>query len=77
MVAAFLVQLLVAIVLMVASYMLMPKPKPPKPEAAKQQDDPVAEAGIARPKVWGTLIMKELNCFWFGDKRFHEYEVKA
>lgn len=77
MVAQFLIQILIAVVMMIASYMLMPKPKAPKPDAAKQMDDPVAEAGIPRPKVWGTLIMKELNCLWFGDKRMHEYEVKA
>lgn len=63
--------------LTVASYLLMPKPKAPKPDAAKQMDDPVAEAGIERPVVWGTMIVKELNCLWFGDKLMHEYQVKV
>jgi hypothetical protein len=76
-VAAIIIQLLIAVVMMIVSYMLMPKPKTPKPEAAKQMDDPVAEAGIERPKIWGTLIVKELNCLWFGDKFLHEYTIKA
>lgn len=63
--------------MMVISYALAPKPKQPKPEAAKQMDDPVAEAGIERPVLFGTMIMKQLNVLWFGDKRMHEYEVKA
>jgi preprotein translocase subunit YajC len=74
---AFLATLLIAVVMMVVSYVLMPKPKAPKPEAAKQMDDPIAEAGKERPVIFGTGIVKELNCLWFGDKRMHEYEVKA
>jgi preprotein translocase subunit YajC len=73
----FLITLLVAVVMLIVSYILMPKPKAPKPQAAQQMDNPVAEAGIERPVIWGTGIIKELNCLWFGDKRLHEYEIKA
>ena len=74
---AFLVTLLVAIALAVISYAITPRPKAPKPEAAKQLEDPVAEAGIERPVPFGTLMVTQLNVLWFGDKGMREYTVKA
>ncbi len=73
----FLVALLVAVALSIISYAITPRPKAPKPEAAKQLEDPVAEAGIERPVPFGTIIVTQLNVLWFGDKSMREYQVKA
>lgn len=71
------VALLISVAISVVSYLLAPKPKMPKPEAAKEMDNPVAEAGIERPVVFGTMMIKSPNCLWFGDKFMHSYKIKS
>ena len=73
---SFLIQLVVALVLAVISYMLAPKPKQPTPAAASDMDDPTAEAGIPIPVVFGTVTIKSPNCLYFGDKRINTYKVE-
>lgn len=74
---AFLYQVLIAVVLAVAAYMLAPKPKTPKPEAAKDMDLPTSEAGRPLPVVFGTVTVKGLNVLWYGDRLIKEYDVNA
>lgn len=74
---AWFLALLVGLALNVLSYLILPKPKAPKPEAAKDQDNPVAEAGIPVKVIFGTITVKGLNTLWYGDKNKAEYEVKA
>jgi hypothetical protein len=57
--------------------LLTPKVKTPKPEAAKDLEDPTAEAGRPIPVVFGTITVKGLNVLWFGDKKHITYKVKA
>lgn len=71
------IPLLVALVINVVSYMMMPKPKAPKPAAARDMDDPTAEAGRPFPVVFGTVTVKGLNVIWHGEKRVRTYQVKA
>jgi len=71
------IPLLISLALNIAAYLLMPKPKGPKPEAARDMDNPTAEAGREIPVVFGTLTVKGLNCLWFGDKSIRTYKVKA
>lgn len=66
-----------AVALVALSLILMPKPKAPKPDIAKDLDDPTAEAGKPIPVVFGTITVKGLNCLWFGDKSMVTYKVKA
>ena len=73
----FLLTLLIAIALNVVSYLLAPKPKTSKPEAAKEMEDPVAEAGMEIPVVFGTLTKKGPNILWFGDKSMRTYKIDA
>jgi hypothetical protein len=75
--APWVIQLLVSVVLMVVAYVIMPKPKQPKPEAAKDFEAPTADAGRPIPVVFGTVTVKGINCLWYGDKRVREYKVKA
>ena len=69
--------ILIGLALMVVAYLIMPKPKPPKPPEVKDMDDPVAEAGKPIPVVFGTLTIKGLNVLWFGDKGYVISKVKA
>lgn len=59
------------------SLLLAPKIKTPKPEAAKDLEDPTAEAGRPIPVVFGTLTVKGLNLLWYGEKSQHTYKKKA
>lgn len=69
--------LLIGIVLNVIAYLLMPRPKQPKPEAARDMEDPTAEAGQPVAVVFGTMQMRGINLVWFGQKRSHEYTVST
>ena len=66
-----------AIALSVVNYLLRPKIKTPKPDAAKDLEDPVAEAGKPIPVVFGTITVKGLNVLWFGEKSQKTVKVKA
>lgn len=68
--------LLVALALNVVAYLIMPKPKTSKPEAAKDMDAPTADAGRPVPVVFGTITVKGLNVLWYGDKSTRAYTIK-
>lgn len=63
----FLVQLAIAIVLAVISYALMPKPKPPKQDAASDLEAPTADAGRPIPVIFGDVTIKSPNCLGYWD----------
>lgn len=75
--AAFLWQVVVAIAISVIAYLLTPKPKPPKPEAARQLEVPTAEAGRPIPVLFGTMTIKDPNILNYGDRAVKEYKVKS
>lgn len=66
-----------AIASLALTYLLAPKVKAPKPDAAKDLEDPTAEAGRPIPVVFGTMTVKGLNVLWYGDKGQKTYKVKA
>lgn len=74
---AWLIPLLVSLAINIVAYLLAPKPKTAKPEAAKDMDNPVAEAGMPVPVVFGTMTVKGLNCLGFWDKAIRSYQMKA
>lgn len=74
---SLLIQVAIAVVISVVAYVLMPKPKGPKPEAVTQMENPTAEAGKPIPVVFGTVLIKEVNILWSGDKSTNTYEVKV
>lgn len=74
---AFWLVIVAAVALTAISYLLAPKIKAPKPEAAKDLEDPSAEAGRPIPVVFGTITVKGLNLLWYGDKGKRTYKVKA
>lgn len=69
--------LLLAIIINVVAYLITPKPKRVKPEAAKDMDDPTSDAGRPIPVVFGTVIVKGLNVLWFGEKSKKTIEKDA
>ena len=73
---AWWVALLVGLAINIIAYLIMPKPKQPKPPAAKDLEDPTAEAGRPMPVVFGTITVKGGNIVWFGEKSLKEYEKK-
>ena len=64
----FLAQLLIGVGLQVIGYLLMPKPKQPKPPAATDIDDPTAEAGRPIPVVFGSITLTSPNNLGYWDK---------
>lgn len=71
------IPLLIGLALSVVSYLIMPKPKAPKPPAAKDMDDPTAESGRPIPVVFGTVTVKGLNVLWFGQKSVKTKTINA
>ncbi len=74
---AFWLLLLAAAALVALTLLLAPKPKAPKPEEAKDLENPTAEAGRPIPVVFGTITVKGLNFLWYGDKGILTYKVDA
>lgn len=64
----FFVQLLIGLALNIVAYLIMPKPKAEKPPAAKDLEDPVAEAGKPLPVLSGSKTIKGLNILYWGEK---------
>lgn len=73
----FLVQLAIMIAIQIIAYIIMPKPKTPKPEAAKDLENPTAEAGRPVPVVFGSMLIKSPNILWFGEKSMKTRKVKS
>ena len=74
---AWFIPLIIGFALSVVAYLLMPKPKQPKPPAAQDLENPTAEAGRPLPVVFGSLRVKGTNILWYGDKALTEREVNA
>lgn len=74
---AFWIAIVAAVASVAISLLLAPKIKTPKPEAAKDLEDPTAEAGRPIPVVFGTVTVKGLNLLWYGNKSQRTYKVKA
>ena len=56
MVFPFLIQLAIGIVLNVLAYLILPKPKGPKPPAVSDLETPTADAARPIPVVFGTIL---------------------
>lgn len=74
---AFLVQLVIAIVVAVAAYLLAPKPKSAASDSTRELEAPTADAGRPIPVVFGELVVKGPNCLWYGDISHETHKVKV
>lgn len=70
------IQLIISIVVAVVAYLISPKPKTPKPTAARDFDNPTAEAGRPCTVLFGDVLIKGGNILWYGDKGRRDYTVK-
>ena len=73
---AWIIQIIIAVVMMVASYALTPRPKSAQP-AAKQMDSPTADAGKEIGVIFGTVTIKEPNCLGSWDKQIITHQESA
>lgn len=60
--------------LQVVSYLLMPKPRAGS-NAIREAEAPTAEADKPISVVFGTVLIKDPNVLWYGDKSTKRYEV--
>lgn len=74
---AWFVPLLISIAINIVAYLILPKPKSPKPPAAQDLDNPTAEAGRPIPVVFGTLTVKGGNILWFGNKKTERVNIRV
>lgn len=74
---SFFVSFLIALTLQVVAYLLAPKPKQPKPDAARDLEAPTSEAGRPIPVIFGTMTVKGLNVLHTADKAVVEYEIRV
>lgn len=66
-------QLLIGVAISVIGYMIMPKPKPPKPPAVRDMENPTAEAGRPIPVVFGTVTVMGANIIDYREKQSVEH----
>lgn len=71
------IPLLIGLALNIISYLIMPKPKAAKPEAAKDLENPTAEAGREVQVIFGTVTLKDPNVLDFSEKSIRTYNVKV
>lgn len=72
----FVIQILISVALSIIAYLITPKPKGPQPDSVKSQDNPTASANKSIAKIWGTIIIKDANCLWYGEKNARTYTGK-
>lgn len=73
----FLAQLAIGLLLSYVAYLLAPKPKPPKPPAAKDFESPTAEAGRPIPVIFGSLTISSSNNLGYWDKETIRRDVQT
>jgi hypothetical protein len=64
----FLAAMLLGVGSLILSYLLMPKPKQPKPLTVDDLKEPTAEAGRPIPVLQGSSDIKGLNVLSYHDK---------
>lgn len=73
----FLIMVAISIAISVIAYLLMPKPKAPKPGPAETMDHPTADAGRPVQVVFGDITVSDLNVLHSCDREQVSYEVDA
>lgn len=71
------VTLIISAIVVVAAFLLAPKPPEPKPASLDEIDVPTAEEGRAIPKIFGTYVVKSLNTTWYGDLGYKAVKSKG
>lgn len=58
--------ILIGLALMIIGYLIMPKPKQPKPPEMSELEGPTADAAAPIIKVFGDMTVKSMNTLWYG-----------
>ena len=68
------IQLVIAIVMLIVSYLITPKPKRSDPtvQALGDDDFPLADEGSEIPVPFGEVVLAAPNVVWWGDVRTRE-----
>jgi hypothetical protein len=77
MIEAIVVALIVAIVMGVISFLLMPKPKNSTADISRDFEFPTADAGRPVPVPFGQITTKGPNCMGYWDVNNRQFEVDA
>lgn len=72
----FIIQLVIAVVMIAISAFLVPRPKTPKPET-KDLENPTADAGKEIQLIVGSVTVSSTNVLFFSEKGSRSREVKA
>lgn len=59
--------IIIGLALMIIGYMIMPKPKGPKPDAVRDLENPTADAGRPIPVLFGEMTLKAPNYLGYWD----------
>lgn len=70
-------QLAIGLAISIVAYIIMPKPKMPKPPEAEDQKDPTATGGTPVNVLQGTMTISGPNILWSGDKSKATTKVKV
>ena len=73
----FLAVVAIAVGLQIVAYLLAPKPKRDRGEATRELENPTAEAGREVGVIFGTVLIKDPNIIWYGDKAQRTRKVKV
>jgi predicted phage tail protein len=73
----FLYQLAVGLVLNIIAYLLMPKPKGPKPNEVKDLEAPTAEAGRPIPVAFGDITISGVNVIFYAENESETFLIKV
>ncbi len=68
--------LLVGLAIQLIGYVVMPKPKGPKPDAVSDLESPTAEAGRPIPVPFGDITISSPNFLWTGEKETEMRKVQ-
>jgi hypothetical protein len=68
----FIAQLVIGVGMLIGGYLLMPKPKQPKPPSLDDFKAPTVDAGRPIPKLFGSKTIRDPNAIWHGDKSIRE-----
>lgn len=67
----------IAIVMMILTYLLTPKPKIEKLKPESEIDVPETEVGKPLPVIFGTVVLRNPNVVWFGHLRVKKIRKKV
>ena len=68
--------LIIGLVLALVTYLMRPKPEPPKPTALKDVNVPVTKEGTEIGVVYGTVWIDSPQIVWYGDYKTTPVKTK-